>query len=188
MKTIFLIAVLALIFMPLMLAGPVFSMSVPLVAYTSHVLPYAIPAFAQTPSSADTGLQFAYTKVGVLGGLYQRVSYDSEAKSLALSSLSAAIKNTESGISSSQQASQSQSNKKLSESEENNLKQTINASGFFGANAVYPPNETNSPNYMLNILSIKLDNRTHTVLWSDTSSNVPSGTVYLAQAIEKLAQ
>jgi hypothetical protein len=41
---------------------------------------------------------------------------------------------------------------------------------------------------MLHILSVKLDNRTHTVLWSDTSSNVPSGTVSLAQAIEKLAQ
>jgi hypothetical protein len=185
LKTIFLGAVLALILLPIMLA---FSMSFPLVAYTPHVLPFAVPAFAQTASSADTGLQFAYTKIGVLGGLYQRISYDSETKSLALSSLSSSIKNTESGISSSQQASQSQSNKKLSESEENNLKQMINTSGFFGTNAVYPPNETNSPNYMLHILSIKLDNRTHTVLWSDTSSNVPSGTESLAQAIVKLAQ
>ena len=185
MKTIFLGAVLALILLPIMLA---FSTSFPLVAYTPHVLPFAVPAFAQTASSADTGLKFAYTKIGVLGGLYQRVSYDSETKSLALTSLSAVIKNTDSGISSSQQASQSQSNKELSDSEENNLKQMVNTSGFFGANAVYPPNEANSPNYMLHILSIKLDNRTHTVLWSETSSNVPSGTVSLAQAIEKLAQ
>jgi hypothetical protein len=188
METIILSAVLAIIFLPLVFAGPVTSMFRPLVAYTPHVLPFAIPAFAQTASSADTSLQFAYTKIGVLGGLYQRIAYDSGTKSLALSGLSAAIKNTESGISSSQQASQSQSNKKLSESEENNLKKMINSSGFFGANAVYPPNETNSPNYMLHILSIKLDNRTHTVLWSDTSSNVPSGIVSIAQAIEKLAQ
>jgi hypothetical protein len=188
LETIILSAVLAIIFLPLVFAGPVTSMFRPLVAYTPHVLQFAIPAFAQTASSADTGLQFAYTKIGVLGGLYQRISYDSETKSLALSSLSAAIKNTESGISSSQQASQSQSNTKLSESEENNLKQMINTSGFFGTKAVYPPNETDSPNYMLHILSVKLDNRTHTVLWSDTSSNVPSGTVSLAQAIEKLAQ
>lgn len=188
MKTIFLTAVLTLIFIPLMLAGSVVIISVPLVAYTPHVSLYAIPAFAQTASSGDTGLQFAYTKIGVLGGLYQRVSYDSETKTLALSGLSAAVENSDSGISSSQQASQSQSNKKLSDSEENNARQMINTSGFFQANSVYPPNETKSQNYMLHILAMKLDNRTHTVLWSDTSSNVPSGIVSLAQAIEKLAQ
>ena len=76
-------------FLPLMLVGPVTSILGQLVAYTPHVPPYAVPAFAQTPSSADTGLQFAYTKIGVLGGLYQRVSYDSETKSLALSGLAA---------------------------------------------------------------------------------------------------
>ena len=168
--------------------GPVTSILGQLVAYTPHVPPYAVPAFAQTPSSADTGLQFAYTKIGVLGGLYQRVSYDSETKSLALSGLAAEVKSTDSGISSSQQSSQSQSNKKLSESEENNARQMINTNGFFQANSVYPPDDTKSQNYMLHILSIKLDNRTHTVLWSDTSSNVPSGIVSLAQAIEKLAQ
>ena len=188
METIILSAVLAIIFLPLVFAGPVTSMFRPLVAYTPHVLPFAIPAFAQTASSADTGLQFAYSKIGVLGGLYQRVSYDSETKSLALSGLAAEVKNTDSGISSSQQSSQSQSNKKLSESEENNARQMINTNGFFQANSVYPPDDTKSQNYMLHILSIKLDNRTHTVLWSDTSINVPSGIVSLAQAIEKLAQ
>jgi hypothetical protein len=188
LKTIFLTATMAIIFLPLILAGPVTSMHVLLVANTPLVSPYAIPAFAQTASSGDTGLQFAYTKIGVLGGLYQRVSYDSETKTLALTGLSAAVENTDSGISSSQQASQSQSNKKLSESEENNARQMINRSGFFQANSVYPPNETKSQNYMLHILAMKLDNRTHTVLWSDTSSNVTSGIVSLAQAIEKLAQ
>jgi hypothetical protein len=188
LKTIFLTTGLAIIFLPLILLGPVISMSFPLVAYTPHIPPYVVLAFAQTESSADTGLQFAYTKIGVLGGLYQRVSYDSETKSLALSGLAAEVKNTDSGISSSQQSSQSQSNKKLSESEENNARQMINTIGFFQANGVYPPDDTKSQNYMLNILSIKLDNRTHTVLWSDTSSNVPSGIVSLGQAIEKLAQ
>ncbi|CAN5186589.1 hypothetical protein BH18THE2_BH18THE2_09770 [soil metagenome] len=188
MKTTFLRAALAIIFLPLMLAGPVTSILGQLVAYTPHVSTYAVPVFAQTASSADTGLQFAYTKIGVLGGLYQRVSFDSETKSLALSGLAAEVKNTDSGISSSQQSSQSQSNKKLSESEENNARQMINTNGFFQANSVYPPSDTKSENYMLHILAIKLDNRTHTVLWSDTSSNVPSGIISLAQAIEKLAQ
>src|SRR5918999_5105695 len=53
------------------------------------------PAYAQTSSpdnqgAADNIFRFGYTKIGVLGGIYQRVSYDSETKTAALSSLSAA--------------------------------------------------------------------------------------------------
>jgi hypothetical protein len=52
------------------------------------------------------------TKLGVLGGIYQRISYDLETNVLSLSNISAAAGVTDSGGSfSSQQASQSQFNK-----------------------------------------------------------------------------
>ena len=151
------------------------------------------PAYAQTASpdnqgSADNILRLGYTKVGVLGGIYQRISYDSETKTAALSNLSAAIRNTESGISISQQASQSQSNRKLSESDENSLKQMIQGNRFFEANNIYPPNPGGSQDYVLHVLSIMMNNKTHTVLWSAISDNVPAGVVTTAQEIERLTQ
>jgi hypothetical protein len=75
-----------------------------------------------------------------LSGAFQRISYNSETRTLGLSNTSAASTVTEAGkILSSQQASQSQSNKQLTETDERNLLETITRSGFFEADNVYPP-------------------------------------------------
>src|ERR687897_2902134 len=82
--------------------------------------------FAQASSDATTNLQFSYTKLGVFSGGYQRISYSSETKTLGLSNTSASSTIAETGkILSSQQASQSQTNKQLSETDERNLLDTI---------------------------------------------------------------
>jgi hypothetical protein len=139
--------------------------------------------------AASTNLQFSYTKLGVLNGAYQRISYNSETRTLGLSNTSASSTISETGkILSSQQASQSQSNKQLSETDERNLVDTIIKNGFFEANSVYPPStNANQKDYLLHVLAISANGKMHTVLWTDSSSNVPAGISSLAQTIENTA-
>ena len=139
--------------------------------------------------AASTNLQFSYTKLGVLNGAYQRISYNSETRTLGLSNTSASSTISETGkILSSQQASQSQSNKQLSETDERNLVDTIIKNGFFEANSVYPPStNANQKDYPLHVLAISANGKMHTVLWTDSSSNVPTGISSIAQTIENLA-
>ena len=145
--------------------------------------------FAQASNDATTNLQFSYTKLGVFSGGFQRISYNSETRTLDLSNTSASSTITETGkISSSQQTSQSQSNKQLTETDELNLLDTITKNGFFEANSVYPPSTTaNQEDYILHVLAISVDGKTHTVLWTDSSSNVPAGISSMAQTIENMA-
>ncbi len=145
--------------------------------------------FAQASNDATTtNLQFSYTKLGVLSGAFQRISYNSETRTLGLSNTSASSTITETGkILSSQQASQSQSNKQLTETDERNLLDTIARNGFFEANGVYPPSTTaNQKGYILHVLAISVDGKMHTVLWTDSSSNVPAGISSMAQSIENM--
>jgi hypothetical protein len=204
---------------------------------TAFNVPYSTISFAQISNqdrsnSSDISLRIAFTKLGVLGGIYQRIFYDSQTNTLSLGYISAAAaaaaeatgantntqgnnnqqdcdnnrcvgnnnqqasnngantQSTDSDTSfSSQQgsSSQSQSNKQISEADENNLKQTIYKNGFFEADSVYPPNATRPQNYTLYVLSIKMDGRLHTVLWADTSNNVPPGFLSTVQALQKVA-
>jgi hypothetical protein len=145
--------------------------------------------FAQASNDATTtNLQFSYTKLGVLSGAFQRISYNSETRTLGLSNTSASSTITETGkILSSQQASQSQSNKQLTETDERNLLDTIARNGFFETNSVYPPSTTaNQKGYILHVLAISVDGKMHTVLWTDSSSNVPAGISSMAQSIENM--
>ena len=144
--------------------------------------------FAQPSNDATTNLQFSYTKLGVFSGGYQRISYSSETKTLGLSNTSSSSTIAETGkILSSQQASQFQSNKQLSETDERNLLDTFTKNGFFEANSVYPPSTANQEDYILHVLAISVNGKTHTVLWTDSSSNVPAGISSIAQRIENMA-
>jgi hypothetical protein len=156
----------------------------------SNTSPFSVPSsittFAQmsnlnqTSPSSDADLKFAYTKLGVLGGIYQLISYDSKTDVLTLRSSSAAIPRQ------SNSQSNSQSPGQLSESEKNNLKQLINNNGFFQANSFYPPSTKGAQNYtLLYVLSITMDNRPHTILWTDTSNNVPTSLLSIVQEIER---
>jgi hypothetical protein len=173
----------------------VLMMATPLIGSSFSDLPIMLDiqwdkVFAQASNDATaTNLQFSYTKLGVLNGAYQRISYNSETRTLGLSNTSASSTISETGkILSSQQASQSQSNKQLSETDERNLLDTITKNGFFEANSVYPPSTTaNQKNYLLHVLAISVNGKMHTVLWTDSSSNVPAGISSMAQTIENMA-
>jgi hypothetical protein len=144
------------------------------------------------PSAITGDFRFTYTKIEVSGGSFLRITYDSETNALSntnTSTTSRATTSDDSGISSSQRASQSQSdrNNELSDSNKSNLTQLINASAFFQAKNVYPPAASGPQDYTLNILSITMDNVSRTVLWSDTSTNVPVGISRIAQTLEEIA-
>jgi hypothetical protein len=173
----------------------VLMMAIALIGSSSPTLPMMLDVqwdkiFAQASNDATTtNLQFSYTKLGVLSGAFQRISYNSETKTLGLSNTSASSTIAETGkISSSQQASQSQSNKLLDETDERNLLDTITRNGFFEANSMYPPIAAASQeDYILHVLAISADDKMHTVLWTDSSSNVPAGISSMAKTIENMA-
>jgi hypothetical protein len=162
-------------------------------------IPLSTTVFAQSanqnqvnPSATTGNFRFAYTKIEVSGGSFLRITYDSETNALSITNTSSTTRATTSDgsdISSSQRTSQSQSNRntELSDSNKTNLRQLINATAFFQANNVYPPNASGPQDYTLHILSITMDNKSRTVLWSDTSSNVPAGMSRIAQTMEEIA-
>jgi hypothetical protein len=68
----------------------------------------------------------------------------------------------------------------------------IEQSGFFQANNIYPPpnplSNKDRQNYdTLNVFNVEMDDRRNTVLWMDTSENIPTGITYIVEAIEKIA-
>jgi len=146
-----------------------------------------------SPSSSTShgDFRFAYSKLGISSPIYQRILYDSETNSLTLNNISASInKNTDSArFSSSQGQSHSQSNKQISDSDQKNLRQMIEQNGFFQTNNIYPPNtDRDQQNYdTLYVLSIEMGDRLHTVLWMDTSKNIPTGIAPIVKTIEKIA-
>jgi hypothetical protein len=133
-------------------------------------------------TSPTTVLKFVYTTFGILNGTYQRLTYDSETGSLTQSSLSAA--GGDGGVS--QRAAQSQSNKQILDADARNLDQMINNNRFFEMNSFYPPSATGAQDYLVHVLSITLNSRTHSVLWTDQSNNLPAELLSITNTIERL--
>lgn len=150
-------------------------------------------AFAQSQgeSSSNTALRIAFTRLAVLSGTYQQILYDSTTSSLSLLNISASSTAQTAGgktnISSSQDLSQSQSDKKLSDADQTSLKQSITNNEFFQTNGIYPPNPARAQDYTLTVLGIIIDTKSHTVIWADTSSNVPAGLNSIVKILEDIA-
>lgn len=140
-------------------------------------------------SSSNRALRIAFTKLGVLSGTYQQILYDSATSSLSLLNISASSTAQTAGgktnISSSQAISQS--DKKLSDTYQTRLRQSISNRGFFHANGIYPPNPDGAQDYTLAVLGISMDSKSHTVIWADTSSSVPTGLNSLVKILENTA-
>ena len=90
-------------------------------------------------------------------------------------------------VSSSQALSQSQSNKKLSDADQKRLMQSIINNGFFQTNSIYPPDPMGPQDYTLNVLGTNMDNNSHTVLWTNTSGNVPTGLNSIVKTIRRFS-
>lgn len=142
------------------------------------------------PTSTTPDLRFSYSKIGVSNGNYLRILYDSDTNMLKLNNISTTVNENDSNrLSISQGQSQSQSNKQLSDSEQIKLQEIINENGFFQTNGIYPPPNagTNDDNYhTLYVLSIGMDNRVHTAIWSDASQNIPKVLLSVVEEIERI--
>jgi hypothetical protein len=150
---------------------------------------YLLSSSSLSTSTSDD-IRIAYSKIGVWSGSYQRVLYDSETNLLRLNNISTAVNdNAPGGLSLSQGQSQSQSNKQVSDSDQKNLQQMIEQNGFFQTNVIYPPPDTGvNENYdTLYVLSIEMDDRAHSVIWTDNSENVPAVILSIVKAIEKIS-
>jgi hypothetical protein len=70
----------------------------------------------------------------------------------------------------------------------NYLLDAIAKNGFFEANSMYPPSTSaNQEEYILHVLAVSVGSKVHTVLWTDSSGNVPAGISSVAQTIENMA-
>ena len=58
---------------------------------------------------------------------------------------------------------------------------------YFQTSVFYPPDSTESHEHILTILAVNLDGRLHTVIWTDTSGNLPTGLQSIVEAIQKIA-
>ena len=142
-----------------------------------------------TSTSKADDFRLSYSKLGVSSGSYQRILYDSETNTLRLNNISTTtINDNESArLSLSQQQSQSQSNKQISDSDRTNLQQMIEQNGFFQLNSMYAlPNTTQSYDTVY-ILSLDMANKLHTVIWTDTSENIPGSLLSIVKAVEKIS-
>ena len=149
--------------------------------------PWSFSSLTSTSEADD--FRLSYSKLGVSSGSYQRILYDSETNTLRLNNISTTtINDNESArLSLSQQQSQSQSNKQISDSDRTNLQQMIKQNGFFQLNSMYAlPNTTQSYDTVY-ILSLDMANKLHTVIWTDTSENIPGSLLSIVKAVEKIS-
>ena len=137
-------------------------------------------------------LKFAYTKLAVVGGKYQQILYDSVTRSLVLTKVSAsAIQETPGETAtktrSKQTQSQVQASKRISDSDREKLEQIVVYNRFFQTDVFYVPDLSGPQNYTLIVLAVNLDGKSHTVIWTDTSQNVPTGLSSIVEGIEEIA-
>ena len=110
---------------------------------------------------------FVYEKTGGFAGVSDRFSYDSITKQLNIVSNS------------------NQTQKILSQQEEDTLKQQINSSGFFEAMSFYPP--IDGADFFEYTLLVTMNGQLQAVYWTDVSKDVPANLSNATAAIEQLA-
>jgi hypothetical protein len=82
---------------------------------------------------------------------------------------------------------QAHSSKKISDSSREKLIQIIVHNRFFQTDIFYVPNLAGPQNYTLMVLAVNLNGKSHTVIWTDTSDNVPTGLSSIEKGIEEIA-
>jgi hypothetical protein len=87
-----------------------------------------------------------------------------------------------------QTQSQTQLSKKLSHPDKENLEQIVSSDGFFDTDVFYPPDAMESRDYTLSVLSAALDDKLHTVVWTDASRNVPTCLYSVVETLQEIAK
>ena len=139
--------------------------------------------------SGANDFRISYSKLAVSNASYLRILYDSNTNSLRLNNISTTSNNAdESGrLSLSQQLSERQSNKQISDSDSSNLRLKIENSPFFQLDTMYPAlNKSANASYdAVYVLTIERDNNLHSVIWTD-NSDIPESLMSIAKTIESI--
>jgi hypothetical protein len=119
--------------------------------------------------SDNSNFSFKYVESGGLTSSYLLISLDSNTNTLHYSTdASGAIS----------------SEKLVSNSDLNDLKDAITREGFFGTQTTYSPKENET--YIASNLSITMGDKVHTTTWADTAAEMPEGLKKIADEIKKL--
>lgn len=156
---------------------------------TSITLSSVSSSSSSSLASDSDDFRLSYSKLAVSNGSYIRILYDSKTSSLRLTNISTTNNDDERGrLSLSQQLSQHQSNKQISDSDSSDLRHMIENSSFFQSDSAYPPsNKSAKDSYdAVYVLTIDMGDNLHTVIWTDDSENIPVTLMSIAKTIEKI--
>jgi hypothetical protein len=140
-----------------------------------------------------TILKIMYTTLGVLDGRCQKILVDSTTSSMEVtkisvsSTLATLVGKAKTTSNRFQSQSQTQSTKKISESQKEQLRQTVMRNEFFRTELFYPPDPTGIQEYTLIVLAARYEGKTHTTIWTDASRDVPAGLIFVAKAVQEIA-
>lgn len=139
--------------------------------------------------SGSNDFRISYSKLAVSNASYLRILYDSNTNSLRLNNISTTSNDVdESGrLSLSQQLSERQSNKQISDSDSSDLRLMIKNSPFFQLDTMYTAsNKSAKDSYdAVYVLTIEMGDNLHTVIWTD-NSDIPESLMSIAKTIERI--
>jgi hypothetical protein len=114
---------------------------------------------------------FKYTESGGLTARYLLISFDS---------------NTNTLTSSTDISGSNLSQKTISDSDKQELKETIIQNNFFESKADYPPDKEDDPSLVAYSLAITIGDKTHTTAWTNTSKEMPDSIKKVIDEIKKV--
>ena len=122
-------------------------------------------------SLSNTDFNFKYTESGGITSRYLLISFDSKTKMLT---------------SSTDVSGANLSQKPISDSEENDLKEIVAKNEFFRTKTDYPPEEED-PKYISCNLTVTMNDKAHTTGWTDGSKGMPEGLMQIVNEIKKVS-
>jgi hypothetical protein len=114
---------------------------------------------------------FKYTESGGLTARYLLISFDS---------------NTNTLTSSTDISGSNLSQKTISDSDKQELRDTIIQNNFFESKSDYPPEKEDDPSLIAYSLTITIGDKTHTTAWTNTSKEMPDGLSKIVDAIRRI--
>jgi len=131
---------------------------------------------SSSPNQANANINtnnfsFKYTESGGLNARYLLISFDS---------------NTNTLTSSTDISGSNLSQKTISDSDKQELKETIIQNNFFESKADYPPEKEDDPSLVGYSLAITISDKTHTTAWTNTSKEMPDSIKKVIDEIKKV--
>ncbi|MFL6369928.1 MAG: hypothetical protein ACJ72F_03750 [Nitrososphaeraceae archaeon] len=114
---------------------------------------------------------FKYTESGGLTARYLLISFDSSTNTLT---------------SSTDISGSNLSQKTISDSDKQELKETIIQNNFFESKPDYPPEKEDDPSLIAYSLAITIGDKTHTTAWTNTSKEMPDSIAKIVDAIRRI--